>query len=261
MSKNSTEKIFFEKNGFIKLNIKIKSKNFDKLCDEIIEETNEFYLKNFDKIKKLGGYLTGNLELLPSKKLIHIWKILCNRSFKKTFKDIFGKKISDFDVKFSGNIVLPKKGYQHFHTDGPLRSKKIILNVAVHDIDTSNAPTEILINTHNRKMKYWEFYFLEFFKKKKRKLLKMQKGEVVIRNHSIWHRGTRNNSKNLRILLLFQLTEKKLHNKFTQIINKDLMIGENQFKSSFKQNLKESISIYLAPLYIFYRIITSFFKK
>ena len=39
-------------------------------------------------------------------------------------------------------------------------------------------------------------------------IFKMKKGDLVIRNHSIWHRVTKNKSKNLRILLLFALTEK-----------------------------------------------------
>ena len=87
-----------------------------------------------------------------------------------------------------------------------------------------------------------------------------KKGDLIIRNHSIWHRGTKNKSKNLRILLLFALTEKSLDKKFSQEINENLTIGENQFKSSFKQKFKEVFSIYLAPIYIFYRIISSLVK-
>ena len=88
----------------------------------------------------------------------------------------------------------------------------------------------------------------------------MKKGDVIIRNHSIWHRGTKNRSKNLRILLLFALTEKVSDKKFSQEISENLIIGENQFKSSFTQKFKEVFSIYLAPIYIFYRIISSFIK-
>ena len=259
MIKNSIEKDFFEKNGYIQLFNKINNKDFDNLCDQIIFETNKFYSENLDKIKKLGGYLTGNLELLPDKKLIDIWNVLCNEDFENTFEDITGKKLSNFNIKCSGNIVLPNKGYQHFHTDGPLKSNKIILNLAIHEIDLNNAPTQIIPGTHNRDIKYWKFYLNEIFNKKK--FIKMKKGDVIIRNHSIWHRGTKNKSKNLRILLLFALTEKSLDKKFSQEINKSLIIGENQFKSSKLQKFKEIFSIYLAPIYIFYRIISSLIKN
>ena len=64
----------------------------------------------------------------------------------------------------------------------------------------------------------------------------------------------------LRILLLFALTEKSFDKKFSQKINENLIIGENQFKSSFMQKFKEVFSIYLSPIYIFYRIISSLVK-
>ena len=259
MIKNSIEKDFFKKNGYIQLPNKINNKDFDILCDQIIFETNKFYSENLDKIKNLGGYLTGNLELLPDKKFTDIWNVLCNKDFENTFEDIIGKKLSDFNIKCSGNIVLPNKGYQHYHTDGPLKSNKIILNLAIHEIDLNNAPTQIIPGTHNRDIKYWKFYLNEIFNKKI--FIKMKKGDVIIRNHSIWHRGTKNRSKNLRILLLFALTEKSLDKKFSQEINKNLIIGENQFKSSYKQKFKEIFSIYLAPIYIFYRIISSLIKN
>ncbi len=258
MVKNSTEKKFFEKNGYIQLSSKINNEDFDRLCGQIIFETNKFYSENLNKIKNLGGYLTGNLELLPDKKLTDIWNIICDKDFENTFEDITGKKLFNFNVKCSGNIVLPNKGYQHFHTDGPLKSNKIILNLAIHDIDLSNGPTQIIPGTHNRHIEYWKFYFNEIFNKKI--FLEMKKGDLVIRNHSIWHRGTKNKSKNLRILLLFALTEKSFDKKFSQKINENLIIGENQFKSSFMQKFKEVFSIYLSPIYIFYRIISSLVK-
>ena len=258
MIKNSIKKIFFNKNGYIKLSNFNDNKIFHRLSNEVILETNEFYKKNLFKIKELGGYLTGNLELLPNNKIIQIWNIICNENFKNTFKKIIGKEISKFNLRYSGNIVLPNKGFQHFHTDGPLRSNKIILNVAIHEIDLMNAPTEIVPGTHNRKIKFWKFYLSEIFKKKI--MMKMKKGDILIRNHSIWHRGTKNKSKNLRILLLFELTEKSTNKNIKQEIYENLKIGENQFKSTYSQKFKEAVSIYLSPVYILYRMVLSIIK-
>jgi hypothetical protein len=258
MIKNSIKKKIFEKDGYIKLSNLIDSEVFDRLSEQIIFETNKFYNENLVRIKELGGYLTGNLELLPDKKITDIWNIICDKSFQGTFKHITGKEISKFDVKCSGNIVLPNKGFQHFHMDGPLRSNKIILNIAIHEIDLMNAPTQVVPGSHNRKIKYWKFYLSEIFKEKV--LIKMNKGDIIIRNHSIWHRGTKNKSKNLRILLLFVLSEKSKDKNFKQKIYKNLTIGENQFKSTYWQKLKEVVSIYLSPFYIFYRIVTSLIK-
>ena len=72
MTKNSIEKIFFEKNGYIQLSSKINNKDFDILCEQIILETNKFYLENLDKIKNLGAkqffLKEGPLAILPYKK-------------------------------------------------------------------------------------------------------------------------------------------------------------------------------------------------
>ena len=69
MNKNSIDKLFFEKNGYIQLsNIIKKDQVFNRLSEEIISETNKFYSENLNQIKRLGGYLTGNLELLPDNK-------------------------------------------------------------------------------------------------------------------------------------------------------------------------------------------------
>ena len=42
--------------------------------------------------------------------------------FENSFEKIVGKKLSNFNIKCSGNIVLPQ-GYQHY-TDGPLKSNE-----------------------------------------------------------------------------------------------------------------------------------------
>ena len=54
--------------------------------------------------------MTGNLELLPDKKLSEVWNILCDEDFENSFEKIVGKKLSNFNIKCSGNIVLPNKG-------------------------------------------------------------------------------------------------------------------------------------------------------
>ena len=39
MTKNSIEKKFFEKNGYIQLSNKINNEDFDRLCEKILFET------------------------------------------------------------------------------------------------------------------------------------------------------------------------------------------------------------------------------
>ena len=261
MNLNFQDKSSFEENGYISLQNFLRKEEFHTISEEIINEANQFYLSKNEEIKKLGGYLTGNLELLPDGKIFKLWDMMCNEEFKKKFKEIIGNDLSNFNVKCSGNIVLPNKGKQHFHTDGPIKSDKIIINLAIEEINSLNAPTEIVLGTHKKKIQYWKFYLNHFFLSKKIKV-HMNPGDIIIRNNSIWHRGTKNKTKKLRILLLYVLTKKEENINFYQKINDKIMIGENQFKSNTSsQRFKELFSIYFAPLYILYRIVLSIIKK
>ena len=70
------KKLLFDKNGFIVLENLLNNKNsftlFDRVKSEIIDE----YDTNYNEIKKLGGFLTGNLDIKPSKEIVKIWEIL-----------------------------------------------------------------------------------------------------------------------------------------------------------------------------------------
>ena len=71
----------------------------------------------------------------------------------------------------------------------------------------------------------------------------MKKGDVLIRKHSLWHRGTKNKSSEPRMLINFALTPKK---KIKQrLINSNkFKLLPNFFKNNFKERINEIIYTY-----------------
>ena len=100
--------------------------------------------------------------------------------------------------------MKPKKGAQIFHTDGNYQQEMYLISIATEDITLANGPTEVCVGSHLRSMSFDEF----FFSKKDKKKLTMKKGQILIRKHNLWHRGTKNFSNKQRLLLSFIMIPK-----------------------------------------------------
>ncbi len=160
------KKLLFDKNGFIILKNLLNNKNsftlFDKVKNEIIKE----YDSNYTEIKKLGGFLTGNLDLRPSKEIVKIWETLKELKISEIIRELTNKSLNEYDIKYAGNVSLPNKGDQFYHTDGPKSARKILIGVPIEDLNEINGPTELISGSHKQRISYWKFNIRKFFKKK-----------------------------------------------------------------------------------------------
>ena len=95
---NLKKKILFDKNGFIVLKNLLNSQSsfthFEYVKNAIINE----YNFNYTEIKKLGGFLTGNLNLKPSKEIVKIWQTLREFKISEIIKELTNKSLDNFDV-------------------------------------------------------------------------------------------------------------------------------------------------------------------
>jgi len=252
------KKLFFDQNGYTVIENILSDKSSYSYFDKVKNEINEDYHVNYDRIKKLGGYITGNLDLKPSMVILDIWSQLKKKNISEILEKLTTKSLANYDIKYAGNVSFPNKGDQFYHTDGPKKSKKILIGVPIQDLDENNGPTELIPGSHNIKISLHKFY-LEKILKKKVKLI-LNKGDIFIRESYIWHKGTKNNSNSLRIVVLFILSEKNINFKNQQILEK-IKLSDNMFHSSFSGKIREFISVYLPIIYFFYKIILSIIKK
>ena len=248
-------KFFFDKNGYALLKTNLKNNlKFNKLCIEI-----ESVLKKEIKktnLKKLGGYIVGNLNINQGHFGPKLYSIIFKNEFKKYFESLILKKLSLFDVRHGGNLALPKKGNQLFHIDGSYKSEMYLVSIATEDITLDNGPTEICVGSHIKQMSFDKF----FFNKKIKKKLIMKRGQILIRKHNLWHRGTENLSSKPRLLLSFIITLKNKKNKINQM-NPKFKILHNSFKNDLIGRFHESVYAKYSFVIIIMKLLVSFKKK
>lgn len=227
-----------------------KNNQFKKISIKLDNEINKM-LKNIN-INKYGGSLIGNINVYPGSFGKKIFKILQLKGLSKILKECTGKQLDNFDIFYGGNLNLSKKHGQHFHTDGNFNDNMIIITIATSDVSLNSGPTEIVLKSHKKEISYLKF----LFSKKNKKKLTLSFGDLLIRQHSLWHRGTINYSNKTRFQIAFMLFDKK--RKFKQKIKtKKIYFLNNFFENDFLSRIKEFIYVYLSPIYIIYKIFNS----
>ena len=101
----------------------------------------------------------GNLNVYPGKYGQEILDFIRNQKQINEIEAILGTKLEEFSIKYGGNLSLPNKGDQLYHTDGKYTQKMILLSLATEIIDENNGPTEVCSGSHKKNFKFWEFYF------------------------------------------------------------------------------------------------------
>ena len=126
----------------------------------------------------------------------------------------------------------------------------LLLSVATSNIYADSGPTEVVLGSHKKKIPYLDFLFMKKIKKK----VLLSLGDVVIRHHSLWHRGTKNNSNEARFLIVFLLFEKKRKMIKKSGSNNKLYFFDNFFKNNFIGRIKEIIYVHFKILFVAYKI-------
>jgi hypothetical protein len=243
----------FNDNGFIIKENFITNKDFQDLSKELNAKIEEI-LKKQD-LSKIGGSIIGNVALYPGNYGKKILDLLILNGFGKIIEEITNKKIENFIIKIGGNLSLPNKHNQHFHMDGRFKDKMLLASIATSNVDEISGPTEIVLNYHQKNIPYWKFLLLP----KKKMKLKLKLGDLMIRKHCLWHRGTINRSKNPRFVIAFLIFEKTIKNEYSLHEDGDeIKIYNNFFGNSLLERLKEFFYVYLGFLFAFYKILRSF---
>jgi hypothetical protein len=254
--KKSVDKNHYKNNGYVIIDTDLEyNKNFNDLIDQIDNDL-RFKIKN-DELKKNGGFIMGNFGINQGPYGPKLKSLIFKEQFVKIFEDLTEVKLDSFDIFCGGNLVLPKKGKQHFHIDGSYDKKMYMISIVTENIDLSNGPTEICVGSQKKEMKFWEF----FFSKKQKKKIILKKGQILIRPHNLWHRGTKNFSNKTRLLLSFVMTPKVDKGKKIEPISSELMILPNFFKSNFQGKLHELFYIHFGSIRTILKLLISFIKQ
>ena len=253
--KKLIDKNIFDSNGYVVLDTElINNPLFNDLINAFEDAVNLELKKS--SIKKLGGYIMGNFGINQGPLGLKLYSLIFKEEFVNYFEKITSKKINSFDLNYGGNLVLPKKGQQHFHIDGSFEDEMYLISIATEDITLMNGPTEICLGSNNKNMSIDQF----FFSKKQIVKLTMKRGQILVRKHNLWHRGTTNHSDKPRLLLSFIMIPKSRKVKIEKISSK-FEILPNFFNSNLRGRFHEIIYVRFGFLIIYVKLIRAIIKN
>jgi len=146
-----------------------------------------------------GGLLSGHLNCFPGAGTRFVYETLEQCGIIGLIKELHPKvqRLPNVGCNFN----LPGSYTQHWHTDRPFDNDFMICNVTAVDTTVENGATDIIPGTHKRFYKYTRF-LMEGCEKHGQRVL-TRRGDVVLRNSNVWHRGMTNTTKVPRPMLAF----------------------------------------------------------
>ncbi len=250
------DKETFKELGYIKKNQLVNNEEFINCMVEFRHDLQDAI--KTQNLKLLGGYKAGNLNINIGKYGPIILEQLKSLNFEKYFNFITEDNISNYKILYGGNLNLFNSKLQLFHTDGKWNPRMIIVNIASMDITSKNGPIELIENSHNINLPYWRFLIKSLSLKKKK--INLSKGELLIREHRLWHRGTTNLSgENREMLGIMLLKSDKIATTSYQHSDK-VNLFSNMFDKSFKGKLKEYVFVNFKFVIAIYQVLLSILK-
>ena len=250
----TSDKDLFSKNGYIIKDLFSKNEKFKEVSLEFKSKIKEEFLNK--NCSNLGGFKSGNLNIHPGRYGKNILKLLNEKKFEVFFNFLTEDDISQYTIQLGGNLNLPKSKNQLFHIDGPWNPRMLILNIATTQIDLFNGPMEIYEKSHIKNYSYWKFHIKKFFMKKNK--IKLNYGDIIFREHRLWHRGTNNSSENYREMIGIMFLKKTSKDLPSKEISDEIKIFSNIFGVTKKEKIKEFVFLYFKPILFLYKLLISF---
>lgn len=170
-----------------------------------LKELHESLAREYDAAAKSGalfsggGIVSGHLNCFPGAGARFAYETLQQRGIIDLMKQLHPGVLRMPNV--GCNFNLPGSHTQHWHIDRPFTKNFMIANVAVVDTVIENGATDVIPGTHKRFYKYTRFVLERCAKNSARTLL--GRGDVMIRDSNVWHRGMTNRTSVPRPMLAF----------------------------------------------------------
>jgi ectoine hydroxylase-related dioxygenase (phytanoyl-CoA dioxygenase family) len=165
----------------------------------LLEEFNQ--ARTSGRLFEGGGGLAGHLNCSPGEAARFAYDTLVDVGIIDVIKTLSDKVVRLPNV--GCNFNLPNSVTQHWHMDRPFTRDFMIANVAVVDTDLSNGAIDVLPGSHQRFHKYWQLALERAIGRRVGKRVPLQRGDVLVRTSSLWHRGMPNHTAAARPMLAF----------------------------------------------------------
>ncbi len=92
----------------------------------------------------------------------------------------------------------------------------------------------------------------------KKNKIKLNYGDIIFREHRLWHRGTNNSSENYREMIGIMFLKKTSKDLPSKEISDEIKIFSNIFGVTKKEKIKEFVFLYFKPILFLYKLLISF---
>lgn len=221
-----------------------------------VAEFHDAVLAEYERAEKFagGGSYSGHLNCFPGELSRFFYDEIAEAGLVDAIRAL--RPHASNDVRATLNFNLPGSVEQHYHIDGLYAEEFLICNVAVVDTDLVNGAIDMLPGTHRQFYKFWQYALQRKYRLSTR--LPMQRGDVLVRKSTVWHRGMPNRSSTPRPMmsLTFGETCAPEGDPF-QVHDGKMFFYANWFSTSRLGRLRERVFV-AAPLsYSAYRFVKS----
>lgn len=164
-----------------------------------VAEFNDAVLAEYERAEKFagGGSYSGHLNCFPGEHSRFFYDEISAAGLVDAISAI--RPSSPNDIRATLNFNLPGSVKQHYHIDGLYTDEFLICNVAVVDTDLVNGAIDVLPGTHRQFLKFWKYAIQRKYRLTTR--IPMQRGDVLVRKSTVWHRGMPNRSSTPRPMM------------------------------------------------------------
>lgn len=205
-----------------------------------------------------GGMFSGHLNCIPGAAARFAWDEINAAGIV----DIVKAVNADWAARPRAtlNFNMPGSHAQHYHMDGVYTRDFLICNIAVVDTDVVNGALDVLPGTNRRFYRFWEYALGRTYRLTTR--VPLQRGDVVLRRSTLWHRGTPNYSNAPRPMLAFTFGEydEPVDDPFAGD-RAEMEFYPNWFAPTWRGRLRERTFVAAPITYSAYRFTRSLFSS
>lgn len=223
-----------------------------EVCDTFAAEVLERY-EHSDRFTG-GGSFSGHLNCFPGRNSRAFYDALVADGVIDTIRQLRPAQVDR--VRATLNFNLPKSVAQHYHTDGLYIEDFLICNVAVVDTEIFNGAIDVLPRTQRQYWPFWKFATRRLGRGTTR--LPMQRGDVLVRRSTLWHRGMPNMSATARPMMSLTFGEAAAPDGDPfEVHDGEMFFYPNWFSTSRLGQLREKTFVAAPITYSAFRFVKS----
>lgn len=243
-----------DRDGYLVIRDVVSKDTLEPFCEDLLAE--------FDAMVQAGlpfeggGLMSGHLNCFPGKRARFVYDELADRGVVDLVRSYRPDLVEAWRPTL--NFNLPGSVAQHYHMDNAYLKEFLICNVAVVDTDLDNGAIDVLPGTNREFYRFWRYAIERKYRLTTR--VPMQRGDVIVRKSTLWHRGMPNKTNRPRPMMAITFGEVDPSDDPFATNGGEIEFYPNWFSTSRLGQLREKTFVRAPITYSAYRFVTSLYS-